>query len=346
MLNRDIIDAEFIGGKNYLNTASLGLPPRRSIDALEASIDSWRSGSIEPPDFDNDVSAARQSFASLLSVPVDWVAIGSQVSALVGLVTTTLRPGATVLYPEGEFTSVIFPFLVRDDLGVETRSVPLDRLAEAIDPAVDMVAFSAVQSSNGRVADLDSIKRAATANDSLTLVDATQAAGWLPVDATDFDFVVTGAYKWLLSPRGTAFLTVRPELQDRMRPLFAGWYAGEDPWKSIYGDPLRLATDARRFDLSPGWLAWVGTAPALELLEHIGVEAIHDHDVRLANSLRTQLGYEPSNSAIVSLDLDPDFPSQRLDGLKVAYRAGRLRVGFHCYNTSADVTRLVHALTG
>ena len=122
------------------------------------------------------------------------MAIGSQVSALVGLVTTTLRPGATVLYPEGEFTSVIFPFLVRDDLDLEVKSVPLDRLAEAIVPGVDIVAFSAVQSSNGRVADLPSIRQAARTSGTLTLVDATQAAGWLPINATDFDFVVAGTY--------------------------------------------------------------------------------------------------------------------------------------------------------
>ena len=33
----------------------------------------------------------------------------------------------------------------------------------------------------------------------------------------------------------------------------AGWYAGQHPWESIYGTPLRLAEDARRFDVSPAW---------------------------------------------------------------------------------------------
>ena len=43
--------------------------------------------------------------------------------------------------------------------------------------------------------------------------------------------------------------------------------------------------DARRFDLSPAWLSWVGAAPALALLEEVGVEAIHAHDVGLAEPL-------------------------------------------------------------
>ena len=83
---------------------------------------------------------------------------------------------------------------------------------------------------------------------------------------TSFDFVSCAAYKWLLSPRGTAFGVVQPERLGTLRPLYAGWYAGDDPWTAIYGPPLRLARDARRLDISPAWLSWSGTVPALELL--------------------------------------------------------------------------------
>jgi hypothetical protein len=40
-------------------------------------------------------------------------------------------------------------------------------------------------------------------------------------------------------------------LIDGLTPHYAGWYAGDDPWSSVYGGPLRLASDARRFDVSP-----------------------------------------------------------------------------------------------
>ncbi|MEN8235246.1 MAG: aminotransferase class V-fold PLP-dependent enzyme [Actinomycetota bacterium] len=343
MISGDI-RGRFPGAAGYFNTASLGLPSRGTVAALQGALAEWQAGRAQPPDYDEDVATARRLFAGLVSAPVEWVAIGSQVSALVGMVATVLQPGSRVLIPEGEFTSVIFPFLTRDDLDLEVEFVPLGQLASSIGPGTDLVAFSAVQSADGRVADLGAIKAAAAANGALTLVDATQAVGWLPIDATDFDFVVTGAYKWLLSPRGTAFMTVRPELIERTQPLYAGWYAGDSPWESIYGMPLRLASDARRFDLSPGWLAWVGTVPALRLLDEAGIDAIHAHNVGLANSLLTQLGMESTDSAIVSLDLGAGFDGERLDGLSVAYRAGRLRVGFHLYNTSEDVTRLVAAI--
>ena len=125
--------------------------------------------------------------------------------------------------------------------------------------------------------------------------------GWLPFHADAFDFVSCAAYKWLLSPRGTAFGVVRPERLGMLRPLYAGWYAGDDPWASIYGPPLRLAEDARRLDISPAWLAWVGTVPALELLAEVGIPAIHRHDVGLANALRERLDLPSSDSAIVTV---------------------------------------------
>lgn len=338
------IRGQFPGSSGYLNTASLGLPPQGSIDALEGAIADWQQGRVQPPDYDHDVAVSREVFASLVSAPIERVAVGSQVSALVGLAATVLAPGSRVLCPEGEFTSVIFPFLVRDDLDLTIEFVPLERLPSSMNPGVDLVAFSSVQSSNGAVADLAAIKEAADSSRALTLVDATQSVGWLPMNATDFDFVVAGAYKWLLSPRGTAFMTLGDGVFERTQPLYAGWYAGDSPWDSIYGTPLRLAADARRFDLSPGWLAWVGTTPALQLLSDIGVKAIHDHNVGLANELLANLDLPPTNSAIVSLDLDPDFDSRRLSGLTTAYRSGRLRVGFHLYNTSEDVARVVAAI--
>ena len=334
----------FPGAAGYLNSASIGLPPTQAVGALQAAITEWQAGGAHAPAYDAPVATARRLFADLVSVPEDWVAIGSQVSALVGLATTVLGPGARVVVPDGEFTSVLFPLLARDDLGLQLEVVPLERLAESIRPDTDMVAFSAVQSADGRVADLAAIVAAAAAHDTRTLVDATQAAGWLPIAATDFDFVVVGAYKWLLSPRGTAFLTVRPELLEEVTPLYAGWYAGDKPWESIYGTPLRLASNARRLDLSPGWLAWVGTAPALQLLTDVGVDAIHQHNTGLANSLRESVGLPPSDSAIVALDLDSAFDPTHLSGFSTAYRAGRLRVGFHLYNTMDDVRRLVEAL--
>ncbi len=212
-------------------------------------------------------------------------------SGLVGLVAASLPAGSRVLVPEIEFTSTLFPFMVQP--GLEVSTVPPAGLAEAIDERTDVVAFSAVQMSTGEVADLDAILAAAAAHDVLTVLDATQAAGWLPLEADRFDFLVAAGYKWLISPRGTAWMTVAPERLDAIVPAQAGWYAGEDVHEAYIGPPLRLAQDARRLDTSPAWFSWVGALPALELLNEIGIEAIHAHDVGLANRFRAGLGLEP-----------------------------------------------------
>ena len=56
--------------------------------------------------------------------------------------------------------------------------------------------------------DVQRVLRAAAANEALTIVDATQACGWLPLDASRVDALVCANYKWLMSPRGTAFLAL------------------------------------------------------------------------------------------------------------------------------------------
>jgi selenocysteine lyase/cysteine desulfurase len=207
-----------------------------------------------------------------------------------------------------------------------------------------LVAFSAVQSPDGEIAPLDAISAAADGHHALTFVDATQACGWLPLDAARFDFVACSAYKWLLSPRGTAFMTVRRERLDDLVPLAAGWYAGESRWDSIYGPPLRLAGDARRLDISPAWLSWVGTAAALEYIEGVGVARIHEHDVALANRLRAGLGMPPGDSAMVSVSMPGAEEAARRAGLRAAVRAGSLRASFHLYNTDADADLAIEAL--
>jgi selenocysteine lyase/cysteine desulfurase len=294
--------------------------------------------------WDQAVGASRSAWAGLHGVAASDVAVAGQVSAFTGLVALALKRGERVVCAERDFTSVIWPFLVA---GARVDLVPLERVAEAIDGSVSVVAVSAVQSIDGRVADLDAIAAAAADHGALTCIDATQASGWLPLNASRFDFFMASAYKWLLSPRGTAFMAVRPSAAERLRPHMAGWYAGDDPFDTNYDAPLRLADDASRFDLSPAWLSWVGAAPALDLLAEVGIEAIHAHDVGLANRFRAGLGMEPGDSAIVALPAEDGLVAGfRSAGVSVTVREGFIRLSFHLFNTDADVDRALEAAAG
>ena len=330
----------------WLNTASYGLPPTPAWEALQSALNDWRVGRTSWEAWAETTERSREAFARLVGATVDQIAVGGAVSELVGLVAASIPDHSQVVVAEGDFTSILFPWLVHADRGVEVHPVAVTDLADAVVANTAVVAFSLVQSATGQIADVDAIVRAAQEHGALVVTDATQACGWLPVSVNGVDAVVCSGYKWLMSPRGTAFLAVSDRLRERLRPLLAGWYAGENPHESFYGLPLRLADSARRFDVSPAWFSWVGTAPALAVIEEIGVQAIHDHNVGLANRFRAGLGMDDGRSAIVSaaiLDADRKLAAA---GIRAAARAGQLRASFHIYSTEADVDDALNALVG
>jgi selenocysteine lyase/cysteine desulfurase len=332
----------------YLNAATMGLPPRAVADATRDAVTTWQQGRATAAGYDVSVQTARGLYAGLVGVPAEWVAVGSQTSVFAGLVAASLPDDAEVVCVSDDFSSIVYPFLVQADRGVTVRQVPLQDLASSVTERTTLVAFSLAQSACGSLVDGAAVAEAARAVGALTFCDVTQAAGWLPVQAGDYDLTVCSAYKWLCQPRGTAYLTVRPELVERIRPIHAGWYAGADVWASCYGPQMHLADDASRFDVSPAWLSWVGAVPALEVMTSVPTGMIRDHDVALADRLRARLGEAPAGRPVVSL-LDPDGRrAARLaeHGAVVASRAGRVRIAFHVWNDDDDVELVADALAG
>ncbi|MFF3688688.1 aminotransferase class V-fold PLP-dependent enzyme [Streptomyces sp. NPDC002187] len=343
-----LVGVEFPPTTTYLNTASCGRLPRRAVRAVSTLAEELAAGRPGGAGDYAVMNAVRGSFARIAGVHEDRVACGGSVAVHVGLIAASLPPGAEVLFPEGEYASVITPFAVRGDL--KLRYAPLEALAEAVRPGTALVAFSSVQSSDGRVADLAAVRAAAAAHGARTLVDASQSAGWLPLDAGAWDFTVTGAFKFLLCPRGVSFLTVTEEAQTSLPPLHAGPFASES--ETLYGPIEELAHSARRYDESPAYLAYNAAEQSLALLDEIGIEAVHAHDTELARQFRaglTDLGHGPlpGDSAIVAVPgLGHRVPELARAGIVVADRAGNLRAAFHLYNSAADVDRVLDRLAG
>jgi selenocysteine lyase/cysteine desulfurase len=339
---RTAFGCEFDVPDGYLNTASVGVPPAAAADAVEAAIRGWRTGRGRPPDYDEPVATARAAFARLVGVPFERVAIGGAVSPLVGLLAASVPDGTRVLVAEGEFTSVTWPFAAQSARGVKVVEAPLEELGERA-AEFDVVAVSVVQSADGRIVDLDALQ-AARAADTRVVLDATQSLGWLDVDLGWADAVVAGGYKWLLSPRGTAWLALAPDWQPVAHN--AGWYAGADVWNSVYGLPLRQASDARALDTSPAWYCHVGAAVALPWLAGLDRAAVRAHCVGLADAFCAAVGIPPAGSAIVSVRRPDALPRLAAAGVTVSARAGAARLAFHLYNNEDDVRRAVAALTG
>lgn len=328
----------------YLNTASIGVPPAFAADILDEEVRRWRGGLTRPPHYDPYVATARQAWASLVGVPAEQVATGSGVSQLVGLVAASLPRSTRVLTVGNEFTSVTFPFAAH---GMTVTEVTPDELAGRVADH-DLVAVSVVQSADGTVIDLDALRSAlrAASTEVLVLLDVTQAAGWLPLDLPWADWVVGTGYKWLMAPRGTAWLAATPAALDRTVPVAANWFAAPDPWQGIYGLPLRLARDARRLDLSPVWFAQLGSAATLPWIAGLDLAAVRDHCVGLADAVLLARGERPRGSAIIAVDLTAEQAGRLAEaGVVGSVRAGRTRLAFHMYNTLADVDLVVDSTT-
>ncbi|WP_329122045.1 aminotransferase class V-fold PLP-dependent enzyme [Streptomyces sp. NBC_01353] len=342
--------AEFAPKQTYLNTSACALLPRRTIEAITLLAEETADGRPAGAGDFEIVAEARATYARLMAVHPDRVAVGSSVSVHIGMIAQSMPAGAEILFPEGDFSSVITPFMVRGDL--KTRFVPLERLAESIGPETHLVAFSSVQSADGRTADFAAVRAAAAAHGARTLVDATQSAGWLPLRAGEWDYTVAGGYKFLLCPRGASFLTVTEEAQDTLVPIHAGWVTGEELWVNSYGPVRELARSARRFDEPPAFLSYHGAARSLALLEEIGIERIEAHNKALAARFRAglvELGHAPvpDVSGVVGMPGLGDRQSAlRAAGVLMSARVGFLRASFHLYNSATDVDRALEVLAG
>jgi selenocysteine lyase/cysteine desulfurase len=338
--------SEFASGRGYLAACSVGIPTRVTVAALTADAVAWGQGKASPVRYGVIADKVREVYAGIVGVTPDRVAIGSQVSVMAGLIAASVPDGAEVVCVEGDFSSMVFPFLTQRSRGIIVRHVPLRDLAASITERTWLAAFSLVQSATGALADIDDILSASARHGTHTFCDTTQAVGWLPTDAARFDATACHAYKWLCSPRGAAFLTLSPGFEALLAPAQAGWYAGDDPWASCYGPEMNLASDARRFDVSPAWPAWVGAGAALDLFARLDIGQAREHAVRLGDSFCDGLGRERLGQAIVTWpDLSgDDVALLSTAGITASSRAGRARVAFHLWNDEDDVVDALRVL--
>ncbi|CAM5451334.1 Aminotransferase class V domain-containing protein OS=Streptomyces fumanus OX=67302 GN=GCM10018772_64890 PE=4 SV=1 [Streptomyces fumanus] len=195
-----LVRAEFEPKSTYLNTASLGLLPARTVAAMREATESVAAG--QPSDMFADVEAALPPSPGSPGCrrPGSRPARPSPSTAAWSPPRCPRAPKSSpprATSPPWSTPSALSH--ARGDLKV--RAVPLERIAESVGPDTALVAVSAVQSADGRLADLAALREAARTHGARTLVDVSQSAGWLPLTAGDFDFVAMVAYKWVFCPR-------------------------------------------------------------------------------------------------------------------------------------------------
>jgi selenocysteine lyase/cysteine desulfurase len=260
-----------------------------------------------------------------------------------------------------EYRSNLFPWLAAQRRGVVVKRVampqgalPSSALVEAITGDTTLVAVSLVQSATGYRTDISAVATRCAEVGARLFLDATQSTGVLPIPAgVRPDFVVVHGYKWLLGPRGAAWMYVRPDRWCETVPIAPNHKGTVEPWAEYYGGPLDLAEDARKLDMSLGWPSWAGATAALDLIGGLKPVEVETHCLGLAQLLRDQasergLSCLPSELPSHIVSVRGGSPSI-LAGLtakrvRATVRAGTLRLGFHAFNDATDVARVLDAL--
>jgi selenocysteine lyase/cysteine desulfurase len=337
-------------GITYLDTATYGLPPRATVEALQRALLAWQAGTGDwISDWDEPTDRAPRDFASLIGAPADTIATIPAASVGTGLVAGILGPGDEVVVPADEFTSTLFPLLVAKERGAVIREVPFDAVASSIAASTRLVALSLVQMQTGRVADLAAILDAAERHGARMLIDGTQGIPFVALEPfiERIDYLVCSGYKHLLSPRGTGYLYVRRDRWDELEPRNANWRSADLPYGRYFGGPLTLAPDARRFDVSRGWFAWVGATTSLALLAQWKGAGAFDAVRGLAQGLAARLGVPWYGGSLVCAPLvDGEAARESLaaGGIRASVRGTAIRFAVHVYNTETDLDRAAEAI--
>ena len=206
---------------------------------------------------------------------------------------------------------------------------------------------------------------------ALLVVDGAQSVPHMKIDVQDLDvdFFAFSGHK-MLGPTGIGVLYGKEELLERMSPVEFGGemidfvYEQEATWKEL---PWKFEAG------TPNIAGAIGLAVAIDYLDKIGMETVHQYEQELIAYVFPKLqavegltiyGSEDltQRSGVISFNLaglHPHDVATALDYEGVAVRAGHhcaqpllsylgvaatVRASFYLYNTKADCDKLVEAL--
>ena len=330
--------------------------------------------------------AARQRVATYLgAASADEIVFTRGTTESINLVAQAwggkfLRAGDVILLTEMEHHSNLVPWqLLAQRSGARLRFVPvqddgtlaLDQLAELLTPEVKLFAFTHVSNSLGTINPVAELCREAHAVGALTLVDAAQSAGHLPLDVQELgcDFLAFSGHK-MCAPTGIGALYGRAEILDLIPP----WHGGGEMIVSVALEKSTFKKPPHRFEAgTPNIAGAIGLAAAIDYLEEIGRAAIFEHDSKLTAYAAEQLAELPGmcvlgprreRGALVGFVMDGVHPHDLTtfaDQSGLALRGGHhcnqplmrrfglpgtTRASFYFYNTTAEIDRMMEILRG
>ena len=289
-----------------------------------------------------------------------------------------VREGDVILLTEMEHHSNLVPWqMLAERTGARVRFLPilddgtldLARLGEFLTPEVKLFAFTHISNSLGTINPAAELCRAARAVGAVTLVDAAQSIGHLPVDVREMgcDFLAFSGHK-MCAPTGSGALYGRAELLDAMPP----WHGGGEMIVTVSYERSTYKKAPARFEAgTPNIAGAVGLGAAVDYLEGIGRAAIFEHDLALTQHALARLGELPGvqvqgprdrRGGLVGFTMDAAHPHDlttfadrhglalrgghhcNMPLMKKLRLPGTTRASFYFYNTRAEVDRMADIL--
>lgn len=361
----------------FLNHGSFGACPRPVFKAYQA----WQLELERQPveflgrRFVTLMSEARKALSTFVGADADDLVYVP--NATTGLNTVArslpLGPGDEVLSTDHEYGALDHTWrFVCGKRGARyvRRSIPLpvksvEQVVQAIWSGVTertrVIFLSHITSPTAIILPVTELVRRARRAGIITVIDGAHAPGQIPLDlpALGVDFYSGNAHKWMLSPKGAAFLYARREVQHLLEPLVVSW--GWDPKKP--GNSRFI--DTHEYQGTKDIAAYLAVPVAIRFMgEHDwpSVRRACHKLVRYARERITALtGLEaitPDDPAwfaqMASFPLPPcdaDALKQRLYEeyhieIPICTWNGRqfVRISVQGYNTQADIDSLVEAL--
>ncbi|MCP4389753.1 MAG: aminotransferase class V-fold PLP-dependent enzyme [Gammaproteobacteria bacterium] len=372
MIEALIPKSEFIGLEENAHLCAGGESPmlKSHLQAIEQFMIDKSRGELARDLEAEKVEQARGKCANLFSVNAEDITFLSNASEGINNVAYGLdwKAGDNVVIADVEFPSGLLPWTRLERQGVEIRVVKhknwqtrLDDIAALVDTRTRVVTLSHVSMLTGQRIDLPALSQLVRSSNALLLLDATHAAGVVPVDARLADVMVSSCYKWLLGTHGAAVFYVNRETLPDFEPPFLGWnsVASHGGWEQP--TQFTLKPDLHRFQPgNTGFISVYILDNALDHLLDIGIENIEAHALALSGKIRDavdNLGLElmtPPAAAdragnVCFLANDLETVRAELERRQVliwgAYAGfGRLRISTHLYNDSDDANRCIDAL--
>ncbi|EIO0096411.1 cysteine desulfurase [Staphylococcus pseudintermedius] len=252
----------------------------------------------------------------------------------------------------------------------EDGTITLEAVRETVSERTKIVAIAHVSNVLGTINDIKAIAEIAHEHGAIISVDGAQSVPHMKVDVQDLnvDFYSFSGHK-MLGPTGIGVLYGKREHLNQMEPTEFGGDMIDfvDLYDSTWTD---LPT---KFEAGTPLIAQaIGLQAAIEYIESIGFDAIHEHEQALTTYAYEQMSqiegidiYGPSKdkrAGIITFnlkDVHPHDVATALDTEGVAVRAGHhcaqplmkwlnvsstARASFYIYNTKEDIDQLVEGL--